>query len=338
MVDNRKRRRGFTLIELLVVVAVIALLIGVLLPALGSAQRSAFQAKGANNQRQFVLGIQAYANANNQEIPGMNSKGLRYQPATLTPELQDRIDRSPDLPVQNIDWMSAAIDEGDLSPNRAERFFTLLDRFRDPAMEVDLLVSNLTGNVTQDIQDEITERGGVFPAASYMMPVFWQLAGRQLDAGSEVRKYGQPSGGDFGYVELPTGWQPRVDRIQRTADKVAIADGFNDVTQDQEMDASLFIDPTDLTSNAPLPNPFVSTTPIDPDSRVYDPDAPFADLSYRHNNEMNVSFWDGHVDTLDRRESYNPLLWFPSGSSLLGGARQETLDNYDELEIGQPMD
>lgn len=55
------RRAGFSLIELLVVVAVIAVLIGVLLPALGRARDVARIAGCLSNQRQIGAGIHAYA-------------------------------------------------------------------------------------------------------------------------------------------------------------------------------------------------------------------------------------------------------------------------------------
>ncbi|MFO0861809.1 MAG: prepilin-type N-terminal cleavage/methylation domain-containing protein [Phycisphaerales bacterium] len=61
--------RGFTLIELLVVIAVIALLIGILLPALGKARESARTLKCSVNQRQIITAFLAYANDYKQQFP-----------------------------------------------------------------------------------------------------------------------------------------------------------------------------------------------------------------------------------------------------------------------------
>lgn len=61
--------RGFTLIELLVVIAIIALLIGILLPALGKARDSGRQLLCLNNQRQLVLSMTQYAGDNKDKFP-----------------------------------------------------------------------------------------------------------------------------------------------------------------------------------------------------------------------------------------------------------------------------
>jgi prepilin-type N-terminal cleavage/methylation domain-containing protein len=102
-------RRGFTLIELLVVISIIALLIGILLPALGEARRAGKLAICGSNLKQLGIATHSYAGDFQDRIFGFTwKKGGKYS-------------KFIDLNNDGADMAAAASQAVDILRRRADR-------------------------------------------------------------------------------------------------------------------------------------------------------------------------------------------------------------------------
>jgi type II secretory pathway pseudopilin PulG len=118
----RQRRHGITLFQLLVVLAVIAILIGLLLPAVQKVREAAARTQSANNLKQIALACHNYHDVNNRLPPGNDANNFSAA-AQLLPYLEQ------DALYKSIDFKKSVDDKANSAARGApiRVFFSPLD-------------------------------------------------------------------------------------------------------------------------------------------------------------------------------------------------------------------
>ena len=97
------RRDGFTLIELLVVIAIIALLLAILLPALGRVREQTKRVVCSSQLKQQTLGMVCYAEDYEGKVMGVGGPGNPYWFHLIAPYIGDeRYEKNPQAAFEGV--------------------------------------------------------------------------------------------------------------------------------------------------------------------------------------------------------------------------------------------
>jgi len=159
----QRRSRGFTLIELLVAIAIIAILIALLLPAVQQAREAARRVQCRNHLKQFGLALHNYHDNHQVFPPGLTQTNIagRFQGVTFFVPLLPYLDQAPAYARWNFQQLANNA-VGPSAPSAQA-----VPVFRCPTEPVDTQVVTLSGAATFDGDYAVTSYAGNHGTRSY---------------------------------------------------------------------------------------------------------------------------------------------------------------------------
>jgi prepilin-type N-terminal cleavage/methylation domain-containing protein len=331
---------AFTLIELLVVVAVIALLVGILLPSLASVRESARAVVCASNLRQITIAFTTYANENDDWVAG-------------SPEASGRQCWEDDvfngISVQTFDYIGPlayhmglqgpgeGLAEVELTENvRAERYtwYRTLGVFTCPSN--DILSQPWNGTAQPEIGPWKTGR-----MVSYNVSTSFSTIASG-NPGLEQPVYPPPQGVGYRPLANRFPFSPKLTSVGTPSLKAIVFEGHRFASQSPQDRPD-----HDIRLNADYGGAFGGVGPWQNQSkelnRFVAPGEPGALLSgvipfndarkwaFRHGTSRdgdkrtatkvvgNLGFLDGSAKLVSDGDATNPDYWFPTGTRIISG-------------------
>jgi prepilin-type N-terminal cleavage/methylation domain-containing protein/prepilin-type processing-associated H-X9-DG protein len=298
---------GFTLIELLVVISIIALLMGIMMPALSRARGIAQSVVCKSNLRQSGIALATYTASNKDWLPGPNTSGGNIASGESTPRELD----SKTSPVQNCDWISPLLgNEFGLPTDTEERI-------------IELCTNTFVCPSNKAKYDYEYQGGFINKVDVRSLKVFSYSSPTAFHAYS-FRKSGKPvtDAEIRNAATVAQGYVPKITKIGNAQSKIFILEGtrylretggvyqasLNNIRyQNDGGNYMVWGPPTQFPGD-----PFVLGTPAN--LELTDTARKYA---YRHNDGFNTVFFDGHVESLDWQESLDIRMYWPRGSRVM---------------------